>query len=139
MPPTAHEVAIVRECFDNLRPHIEPTSVQFYEALFERAPELRSLFREDLRAQGMRFMNTLGLILADMEHPDTPSVDYAELGKLHKVLGIKKAHFEPMKEALIDSLRDKLGGRLTEELEAAWRSAFDEFAAKIIDYGDIQE
>ncbi len=80
MPPSELEIARVRQSFEKLRPLLEPTSLQFYETLFERAPDLRNLFREDLRAQGMRFMNTLGLILADMEHPDQPSVDYGELG-----------------------------------------------------------
>ncbi len=139
MPPSAQVIASVRASFDELRPYLEPTSLQFYEALFERAPELRSLFREDLRAQGMRFMNTLGLILADMEHPGEPSVDYAELGKLHTTLGIRKSHFKPMKEALIDTLRATTGEQLTPELEAAWREAFGEFADKLIAAGDIPE
>lgn len=139
MPPSAQVIESVRESFDELRPYLEPTSLQFYEALFERAPELRSLFREDLRAQGMRFMNTLGLILADMEHPGEPSVDYSELGKLHTMLGIRKAHFEPMQEALIDTLRATTGERLTPELEAAWREAFNEFADKLIEGGNIPD
>ncbi|NDR59576.1 globin domain-containing protein [Aliiruegeria sabulilitoris] len=139
MPPSAQVIKSVRESFDELRPYLEPTSLQFYEALFERAPELRGLFREDLRAQGMRFMNTLGLILADMEHPGEPSVDYAELGKLHSTLGIHKTHFEPMQEALIDTLRATTGERLTPELEAAWRESFAAFADKLIAAGNIPD
>lgn len=139
MPPSKPNIARVRQSFEELRPHLEPTSLQFYEALFERAPELRSLFREDLKGQGMRFMNTLGLILADMEHPEEPSVDYSELGKLHKVLGIRKAHFAPMEEALIDSLRDKLGSRLTPDLEQDWRAAYRAFSAKLVEEGDIDD
>ena len=139
MSPSEQVIASVRKSFDELRPYLEPTSLQFYEALFERAPELRNLFREDLRAQGMRFMNTLGLILADMEHPGEPSVDYAELGKLHTTLGIRKAHFAPMQEALIDTLRQTMGERLTPELETAWREAYAEFAQKLIESGSIPD
>ena len=139
MAPTAWQIKRIREDFEGLRPYLEPTSLQFYEALFDKAPELRSLFREDLKGQGMRFMNTLGLILADMEHPDTPTIDYSELGRLHKTLGIRKSHFSPMKEALIETLRDRLGDRLSPELETAWRDAFDGFSAKLVAEGDIPD
>lgn len=137
MPPTELEMSQVKQSFEGLRPYLEPTSLFFYDALFKRAPELRELFREDLKGQGMRFMNTLGLILADMEREDGSSVNYAELGHLHATLGIRQAHFAPMGEALIDSLSEKLGDRFTPELEAAWRAAYKSFSTKLIEAGNI--
>ncbi|WP_068108979.1 globin domain-containing protein [Tropicimonas marinistellae] len=137
MPPTQDDITRVKQSFEDLRPYLEPTSVHFYEALFKRAPELRELFREDLKGQGMRFMNTLGLILADMEHPEDSTIDYAELGRLHTTLGIRQSHFVPMEDALIESLADKLGDALTPELEDAWRRAYKAFSAKLIEAGDI--
>ncbi|SNS16145.1 globin domain-containing protein [Tropicimonas sediminicola] len=137
MPPTELEMSQVKQSFEDLRPYLEPTSLFFYEALFKRAPELRELFREDLKGQGMRFMNTLGLILADMEKSNGSSVDYAELGRLHATLGIRQAHFAPMEEALMESLGDKLGERFTPELEQAWRAAYEAFSKKLIESGNI--
>ena len=137
MPPTQDEIARVKQSFEDLRPHHEPTSYDFYEALFRRAPELRDLFREDLKGQGMRFMNTLGLVLDDMEDPGRTTIDYAELGKLHTTLGVRQAHFEPMEEALMESLSNKLGEAFTQDLESAWRSAFEAFSKKLIEAGDI--
>lgn len=135
--PTESELALVQECYKDLRPHLEPTSLYFYEALFARAPHLRELFREDLKGQGMRFMTTLGTILQDMESPDAGLVNYAELGQLHRALGIRKGDFEPMEEALMDTLRDKLGDGFTPELESAWRKAYRQFADRLIKDGDI--
>ncbi len=137
MPPSEREIARVKQSFEDLRPYLEPTSLQFYEALFERAPELRELFREDLKGQGMRFMNTLSVILDNMENPDGTAVDYAELGHLHTTLGIKQGHFAPMEEALIESLADKLGDSFTPSLEEAWRNAYKAFSKKLIEAGDI--
>ena len=139
MPLSAQDISRVRQSFDDLEPHLEPTSIHFYEALFARAPELRALFREDLKGQGMRFMNTLGLVLADFEHPDKPAVNYSELGKLHRMLGIRQAHFAPMEEALMDSLRAKLGDGLSPDLESAWRHAYRLFAEKLVAAGNIPE
>lgn len=139
MPPTEREIALVRKSFEDIRPRLEPTSLYFYEALFARAPELRKLFREDLKGQGMRFMNTLGLILDNMQDPESVSVDYSELGHLHTTLGIKQADFIPMEEALIDSLAERLKDEMTPELEAAWREAYRSFSARLIEAGSIPE
>jgi len=135
--PTESEIALVQQCYADLRPHLEPTSLYFYEALFERAPHLRKLFREDLKGQGMRFMTTLGTILQDMETPEEGLVDYPELGKLHQTMGVRAADFEPMEEALMDTLRDKLGEDFTPELESAWRKAYRRFASRLIEEGKI--
>ncbi|SFD09308.1 globin domain-containing protein [Tropicimonas isoalkanivorans] len=137
MPPSQQELARVKQSFEDLRPHHEPTSYDFYEELFARAPELRQLFRDDLKGQGMRFMNTLGLVLDDMTNPNGTTVDYAELGHLHTTLGVRQAHFEPMEDALMASLGKKLGNEFTADLEEAWRNAFRAFSKKLIEAGDI--
>ncbi|WP_116130824.1 globin domain-containing protein [Tropicimonas sp. IMCC34043] len=139
MPPSDKELALVHQSFSDLRPYLEPTSIEFYEKLFERAPHLRQLFREDLKGQGMRFMTTLGTILTDLENPGSGKVDYATLGHLHATLGVKAEHFKPMEEALMDTLRSKLGERFTPELEAAWRKAYEEFSAKLIEAGGVSD
>jgi hemoglobin-like flavoprotein len=135
--PSQSDIERVKQSFDELRPYLEPTSLHFYEALFELAPELRELFRDDLKGQGMRFMNTLGLILDNMVDPEQTPVDFSELGRLHKTLGIRQSHFAPMEEALIISLREKMSDPLTPDLEAAWRDAYREFSQRLIAEGGI--
>ena len=135
--PTESELALVQQCYKDLRPHLEPTSLYFYEALFARAPHLRELFREDLKGQGMRFMTTLGTILQDLENPEAGLINYAELGQLHQALGVRTGDFEPMEEALMDTLRDKLGDDFTPELKTGWRKAYRAFAARLIEEGHI--
>lgn len=133
------DIVLVKKSFEDLRPYLEPTSLQFYEALFQRAPHLRSLFREDLKGQGMRFMNTLGLILANFENPNSSAVDYAELGRLHTTLGIRQKDFVPMEEALIETIKVRLGDQFSPELEASWRSAYKDFSHRLIQEGAIPE
>lgn len=139
MQPTKAELARVKQSFEDLRPHHEPTSYDFYESLFRRAPDLRDLFREDLKGQGMRFMNTLGLVLDDMADPTSTKVNYAELGHLHATLGVRKAHFGPMEEALMETLGKRLTSEFTPQLEAAWRRAFEAFSSKLIEAGNIPD
>ncbi|MEL6265541.1 MAG: globin domain-containing protein [Pseudomonadota bacterium] len=139
MSLTEHQVGLLRSSFARLGDALEPHSLYFYEALFRHAPEVRPLFREDLAGQGMRFMATLGIILADMRDPAANDARFGELGALHATLGIRAEHFAPMEEALIDTLRNALDDDFTAELEQAWRAAFGHVSAQMIVKGAIAE
>lgn len=137
MTLNARQADVVRASFENLRHRLEPASMAFYEALFRRAPELRSLFRDDLAGQGMKFMTTLGTIIRNIDSPDALGDRFAELGRGHALIGVKAQHFAPMGEALIETLGAELGPDFTAEVEAAWRAAYDDLAARIIRRGQI--
>jgi nitric oxide dioxygenase len=51
-----------------------------------------------------------------------------ELGKGHAAYGVKAEHYEPMREALIDTMREKLGSEFDASLEAQWRVLYDRVA-----------
>lgn len=137
MTVTTRQAELIRESFETLRQRLEPASMSFYEALFRRAPDLRSMFRDDLAGQGMRFMTTLGTIIGNIEDPEALGDRFAELGRGHALMGVRAAHFAPMGEALMETLREEMGADFTPELEAAWRAAYDELAARIVRRGQI--
>ncbi|WP_347310236.1 globin domain-containing protein [Defluviimonas sp. SAOS-178_SWC] len=138
MTVTARQAELIRQSFHTLRQRLEPASMSFYEALFRRAPELRSMFRDDLAGQGMKFITTLDSIIGNLESPEALGDRFADLGRGHALLGVKAAHFAPMGEALLETLRDELGEGFTPELESAWRTAYDALAARIIRRGEIR-
>ncbi len=137
MELTSAEHEMVRKSLDRLRSEFDGHSLYFYEALFRRAPKMRTLFREDLAGQGMKFMSTLGVIVEKLNDEDFSEAQYNGLGRKHAMLGIKAAHFAPMGEALIETLRAGLGEDFTPELEAAWRKAYDKVSANMIRRGAI--
>ena len=137
MPDSAPQTALIRESFDELRNRLAPASVNFYNALFARAPHLRKLFRDDLAGQGMRFMSTLGYIIENINRTDELADKLAEMGRIHAIMGIRAADFEPMGEALMDTFREELGARFTPEVEAAWRAAYADLSNRIIALGEI--
>ncbi|MEX0302948.1 MAG: globin domain-containing protein [Leisingera sp.] len=133
------ELEQLRESYGKLQDDVGRNPAFFYEALFRHAPGLRQMFREDLEGQGMKFMTTLGVILARLDDESAVDPHFQELGKRHKSLGVLASHFAPMEEALIDALRHALGAELTPELEALWRQAFEEIADKMIQRGGIPD
>ncbi len=137
MSDSAPQSALIRDTFLELRERLAPASVNFYNALFRRAPHLRKLFRDDLEGQGMKFMTTLGFVIENINRTELLSDRLAELGHVHAIIGIKAADFEPMGEALMETLREELGAAFTPEAEAAWRAAYADLSSRIIALGGI--
>jgi nitric oxide dioxygenase len=137
MAIAAEQAGLIRDSFHALRERLAPASEAFYEALFARAPELRQMFRDDLAGQGMKFMTTLGTVLGAVADEPEAVARLAELGRGHALIGVRAEHFAPMGEALIETLAGELGGDFTPALEAAWRAAYADIAARIIAAGRI--
>ncbi len=137
MTLTATEHAMVRDSLSWLRAEFDTHSLYFYEALFRREPALRDLFREDLAGQGMKFMTTLAVIVEKLNDDDVGAAQYTGLGRQHASLGIEAAHFAPMGEALMDTLRAGLGADFTPDLEAAWRKAYAQVSDNMIRRGAV--
>ena len=137
MTVSASDLKLIRTSFDRLRDDLDSHSTEFYEALFRRAPYLRSMFREDLAGQGMKFMTTLGVIVDKLHDESAVAEQYVGLGRKHASLGVEAAHFEPMREALLDTLRVAMGAEFTGEMEQAWRRAFDQVGANMMKRGGI--
>ena len=115
----------------------EPASTAFYDLLFDRAPQLRSLFREDIAGQGMRFMSTLGTILAALDRPEDLDDELTRLAESHAAIGIEAGHFEPMGKALIETFDLTLGDDFTSEVEEAWTAAYDLISREMIARGKM--
>lgn len=137
MDITEEELHRLQSSFNALQDHIDQHPTYFYEALFRHAPEFRELFRDDIESQGMRFIRTLGIIVAKLRDEDAIRDRYSDLGAKHASIGIVESQFAPMEEALIDTMRMALGEDLTPELEALWRRAYNQISAAMIQRGQI--
>lgn len=135
MALTPAETRLLHETFEAIRPDLEEASVAFYERLFDRAPELQALFRDDIADQGMRFMSAVGLIIDRLDSGEDAGDHLGRLGAGHAALGIDPDHFKPMREALLETFHARLGRRFTPEAAAAWARAYDEIAAAMIAAG----
>ena len=140
MPLTDRQLDLIQDSFHALRDDPRPKSIAFYDALFERAPDLRAMFRdEDLGGQGMRFMSTLAAIVDNLHDPTAMERRYTDLGMSHKAMGVTAQNFKPMGEALLDTLANTLGEDFTPEMRDAWTRAYAEFSREIIDKGSIPQ
>lgn len=129
----ADRIALLRDQLATVRRTAPEAPAEFYHTLFQIAPELRPMFRdEDIAGQGAKFMATLGLLVERLARPAEMRAELVELGRGHSAYGVKPLHFEPMREALMKTLRDVLGDGFGAEAEDAWRALYDRAAAEMI-------
>ena len=133
MEPSADDIARIRTTMEELRDHREPAGTDFYDNLFRIAPELGPMFREDMTGQGMKFMSTLAIIVDTMDDEAALAPKLEELGRDHAALGVEARHYAPMREALVETMKQHLGARFTPEVEAAWERAYDKIAARMLE------
>ena len=131
------QIELIRRSFDELKENPARRSLEFYEAFFARAPDVKGMFREDLEGQGMRFMSTLAMIVGHLDKPEAMSGRLEELGQAHRAMGVKPDQFAPMGEALIDTLAGALGDRFTPEMRGAWQAGFAEISRFVMEKGGI--
>ncbi len=134
MQLTETEIALIRKSFDRLREQRsgrDPFGTDFYDRLFAKAPETRALFREDLAEQGMRFLSTLGVIVAALDKPEMLDAPFERLEAGHRAYGVRPEHFGPMGEALRETMAASLGERYDAATDAAWARAYELISARV--------
>ena len=139
---TPAQIRIVRVSFARIEPVLPQLGERFYERLFTIAPDLRPLFPPDLSVQEGKFMTVIGELVNLHLHSllSLPAVDgkaalpaLTKLGRNHASIGVQAGHFNHVRAALTDVLRQGLGEHFTFEVEGAWMAAFDVLANAMLD------
>jgi hemoglobin-like flavoprotein len=123
------DARLLREHFESLRPTGLEVVRSFYAALFKRFPAVQPLFaKTDMTALHGKFFETLDLVVQNLEKPDELLPHLMLLGNGHIDYGVEPAHYDAVRVALMEALRDGSGARWTPELERAWHGAYDKVA-----------
>jgi hemoglobin-like flavoprotein len=127
--PTQEDIALVRASFAKVVPIKDKAADLFYARLFEIAPRVRALFPSDLAAQKSKLMAMMAAAVAGLD--DLPALVpvVKALGARHVGYGATPAHFEPVGQALLWTLRTGLADAFTPEVEAAWTKVYGVLAA----------
>ncbi len=132
---TEAEINLVRTTLDRLQPDAQRAAELFYGKLFEIAPELEDMFSADMKAQGQKFMATLGVIAAHLGDEARLLPHLRQLARSHDAYGVKPEHFRPMGMALVATLEAVLGDRMPEGADDAWHRVYDRLASEMIAFG----
>jgi len=121
---TPAQVALVQASFAKVAPVADQAAQIFYDRLFAVAPQVRSLFPNDMTEQHRKLMGTLGVVVNALDKLETVLPAASALAKRHVSYGAQPAHYPVVGEALLWTLQRGLGDAWTEDVAAAWTAAY---------------
>lgn len=129
---TPDQIDRVQASFANVVPIADVAADLFYGRLFEIAPEVKPLFRGDMREQGRKLMTTLGVVVNGLKNLEAILPAAKALAARHVAYGVKAAHYQPVGQALIWTLEKGLGDAFTPEVREAWLTAYGALSGVMI-------
>jgi hemoglobin-like flavoprotein len=129
---TSDQIDLVQSSFAKVVPIADVAAELFYGRLFEIAPEVKPLFRNDMREQGRKLMTTLGVVVGSLKNLDAILPAAKALAVKHVSYGVAAAHYEPVGAALIWTLEKGLGEDFTPETRSAWISTYGALSGVMI-------
>jgi hemoglobin-like flavoprotein len=128
----ADRIAVICRSFAQAAPQRAAWAAAFDAALSRLNPENWRLFGKDEAIRAQRFSAMLDLIIDRLGRPQRRERFYAALGRRHARQGAGEDHYDDSGAALLIALREVLGERYTEEVEAAWATLYGELVECMI-------
>ena len=125
-------IQLIKDSFKMVTPIADQAAEIFYTKLFEKAPQLKPMFKGDMKKQGEKLMSILGFTvdwLTDIKR-FVPVLE--ELGKNHVDYGVKNKHYKIVGVTFLETLEAGLGEHWTPELKKAWSEAYKLIAKTMI-------
>lgn len=129
---TPRQIQLVRESYAAVEPIADTAATIFYRRLFDLDPDLRALFPSDLTAQRRNLMQTLTVVVRNLDRLEgiLPAVE--ALGRRHAGYRVRRDDYETVGAALLDTLGEGLGDAFTLEVRSAWTAAYGLLASVMI-------
>lgn len=133
---TAPQVDLIQTSFNAAVSARQTLVSDFYEALFAKAPSVRSMFSTDTTAQSEKLAAILQLAVQKLDDLDALVGPLHSLGVKHAEYGAVPAHYTAVAETLVECLSDAVGPDWTAEHTQAWNDALTFIARTMLDGAD---
>ena len=130
---TRDQIQLVRLTWAHLLPNAAQVADLFYGRLFELDPSLRVLFRGDMRQQGIKLMQMVGMAVDHLDQLGEVVPAVRELGRRHVQYGVTDAHYDTVGTALLWALEQGLGEHFTPAMRDAWILVYNTLAKTMKD------
>jgi hemoglobin-like flavoprotein len=107
---------------------------KFYNRVFEKSPQIRNLFKQNMKQQGRLLTHMLGGIIYTMSRPEHMRLGLKELGRNHARYGVKPEHYPIVLSSLLETIEEQLGEIYNENLAKAWSEALNNVTAEMKKY-----
>lgn len=121
---TPKQIDLVKTSWASVVPISEAAARVFYDRLFELDPELRHLFRADIKIQGAKLMKMIDTAVGALDRLDSITSAVRDLGVRHVAYGVRDRDYDTVGAALLWTLEEGLGDVFTREVRDAWAEVY---------------
>lgn len=121
-PDMMSSVQAAWRSFVSSAPSKEAAGELIYNALFEGAPSLQSLFTTPRAVQAMRFMSSLNSLVSLLEQPGQLKSNVEAIAFAHLNWEVTVPRVTIFRDALLDLFEVELGERFTSEAKTGWKA-----------------
>jgi hemoglobin-like flavoprotein len=118
------QIDLVQSTFAQVALVSDDVASMFYWRLFTLDPDLRAMFRGDMKEQGRKLMAMLSSVVRSLRNLDTIVPGIQALGARHAGYSIRDEHYETVAIALLWTFEQALGHGFTDDVRDAWTSAY---------------
>lgn len=129
---TPSQTSKIRGTWALVVPDPELATSLFYGRLFQMRPDLRELFRGDMRVQGRKLAETLNYVVDHLDTSEVLDEPVRNLGMRHREYGVANEDYADVGEALIWTFKSLLGGEFDADAECAWGLAYNGICKRMI-------
>jgi nitric oxide dioxygenase len=126
------QITLVQDSFAKVVPIKDTAAEIFYNRLFEVAPEVRPMFKGDMKDQGAKLMMTLGVVVNGLRDLDKIVPVAEDLAIKHIDYGVTAEHYDTVGASLLFTLKTGLGDDFTADVEDAWTTAYTTLSGVMI-------
>ncbi len=120
MSITPRQKALVQSSFASVEPIADDAAKIFYDKLFDYDPNLKRMFKSDMKTQGRKLMSTLKVAIKGLDDLDNLVPVLENIAVQHLSYGVKAKDYTTVGNALLYALKVGLGSEWNPELRQAW-------------------
>jgi len=129
---TPQQIELIQRSFAKVVPISDKAAALFYARLFEVAPDVRAMFKSDMKNQGRMLMSVLATVVAGLNNLESILPTAESLAIRHRDYGVVPEQYEIVGDVLLWTLAQGVGDDFTPEVRAAWEEAYSTLAGAMI-------
>lgn len=136
---TPEQKQLVMESWAKVLPIKDTAAELFYGRLFEVYPDVRPLFKGDMKEQGAKLMTMLNTAVNGLDNLEALVDPLKGLGARHKDYGVSLEDYGKVRDAFLWTMAQGLGDGFTDEVKDAWVATYTAVADVMIDGAEYSE
>lgn len=123
-PIPLEQIVQVQASFAKIAPSSDLVADVFYERLFELDPELKPLFKGNMKSQKIKLIGMLTAAVHGISNAQAIEPIVRDMGRRHVGYGVREEDYSTVGAALLFTLEAGLADDWTDELKNAWITVY---------------